>query len=107
MTLIGNITGPVISSAVLWMNTGEGNSTGSNVTADGNDEWYLTDEEISMYCGINDCPGNNVTNPIAEEPEERKVRLRGIWHRETMTLHTRFHEMFHPQFNQGMILGQA
>ncbi len=68
---LGNIAGSAISSAVLWTNLGDGNSTGSNNTE--GDDWYLTDEEVSMYCGVNDCPWNNISNPIAEEPEEKRV----------------------------------
>ncbi len=73
---LGNITGSAISSAVLWMNLGDGNSTGSNNTE--GDDWYLTDEEVAMYCGVNDCPWNNISNPIAEEPEEKRVSSSGI-----------------------------
>ncbi len=73
-----------ISSAILWQNI---DSEGGNGTdSGGDDDWYLTDEEIARYCGINDCPWNNISNPIAQTPEQEKVRLTdrvviGEWNR--------------------------
>ena len=49
------ISGAVISSLIL-------HQPHSNIT-----------EEALAYCGVNDCPYNNVTNPHAESPEQKTV----------------------------------
>ncbi|KAK2160044.1 hypothetical protein LSH36_141g04013 [Paralvinella palmiformis] len=54
-----SILGSVISSTVL-MPTEVENGT-------------LTDDDIKLYCGLNDCPDNNVTNPNLDDPDDETV----------------------------------
>ena len=49
------MTGSIVSSTVLRQNVSE------------------IDEEILEFCGVNDCPGNNASNPYAEKPPQSTV----------------------------------
>ena len=51
-----SVTGSVISSTVLRQPPNE------------------IDDEILGFCGANDCPGNNASNPNTEKPDEQTVR---------------------------------
>jgi hypothetical protein len=36
----------------------------------------FSQEEVTMYCGKNDCPWNNITNPGQAQPDDKTVRVR-------------------------------
>ena len=60
--LSAGVIGAIISSTILEQNTVNGSEVSPN-------------NEILQFCGANDCPGNNVTNPNLEEPDSTLVRL--------------------------------
>ena len=60
---LASVIGAVVSSTILEQTT----VNGSDVTPG---------EDVLQFCGANDCPSNNVTNPNLEEPDPTLVRLR-------------------------------
>ena len=55
-----SITGSIITSTVLRPVV-----NGSETVSD----------DVLKYCGVEDCPDNNVTNPNLEDPDEETVRI--------------------------------
>lgn len=61
LTVSASITGSIITSTIL-----------KPTVADGEEE--EVSDYVLQFCGIKDCPDNNVTNPNLEDPDSETVR---------------------------------
>ena len=61
--LTASLVGSIISSTILRPPGGpDENNT-------------LSQEEVYEYCGVNDCPWNNISNPGLADPDDKTVRV--------------------------------